>query len=1342
MQAGTQQDQRFAEALAAGYVLPDEFTLAQRIRLILELSVRLRFAPGEVGRGGRWGEALVRDESVLLADIASFPLERLQSAFFAAWPWAGERYLWADVCRLLGRYDLWCRWLARHDTPPAAQVREALLESVGPGLLASLHTAVRWFGPGGESGLRHPVWRLSPAAGRQGEPSGTAEERLEVLRRLWSAMHRAIAGLRPLAQAQLPASLGGGGHEPAIGLLLTALQLYQDTRAALNLFPERLTEFYYRDLLRMRQRAPARERVHLCLERDPRHRGPVSVAAGTGFLGGRDAQGRAIEFRADGPLEITDSAVTALHSICLERNRLISPEREYDYATAVRAQAIPVLEPQASYEEHPPWWPLLGGQAKGSAARTQDATLGLAIASGVLALAEGERCVRVRLYLAHPVDQDTCLRELMQQPKAQRNDKWLDAVFECLARHEAQSCPARARPVPAADDELAQSTREAWARALRRTDGVWLPYLWARCLAATDADVFRSRLGRLFAVWLTIGGEDLPVEDVKELREKARGLLGASSSRVDLDDPLILIYPPGERPGRAPDHDFPDRTLIFESVFRGLWRAELSVADGWLEVEQVSIRRAEEGGLGGCLEVIAHLGREQPPIVACRPQVHGTAWPAQPLLRLVLQTRTRVYAYSLLQQLVLRNIAITVDVSAAHELVVYNQLGRLDVTKPFMPFGPLPALGAYCVFGSEELATKPLRSLRLRVRWGQLPSGAGGFAERYRGYPGQWGTDSFAVRSAVLSDGQWRESGAGALRLFRGERRPQPEASVDFPESDLGLYVRPLEHAPQPFELLPGTRSGFFRLQLCAPQAAFGHAEYPRLLSEALTLNARLKKAKLSVPLPQQPYTPVIEQVSVDYTATDVLTLQGADARHCGGRLFHLYPFGQDAAVSSAGGTATLLPRFAHDGNLYVGLSGSRPQGALSLFFLLRAQSAEEWSRESRPRLSWAVWCAEGWRTLDRNRLFSDGTLGFLRTGIVVLDLPEGMSRECPRLPDGVYWLRLSADWGLERLAGLYGVYTQALGASRVAADAADSKPLPPGSVRQPLRAIAGLRAVRQIGPSFGLRPLEARDMFRARSAERLRHKNRASSPWDYERLLLDAFPEVFKVRCFAGGHAGGSANRSGLAVLVVVVRAPQLGTLFYGTQTPHFNAAALEQMSAYLSARARPDVQVVVRNATFERIQVRCALRLVRGTHPGEALARINGAIVEFLSPWHRDGCRPEFQWEVRAETLETRLRELEDVDALGGLSLLHIVRRGPDRYRLSDTGRPERAARAGAGLEQRRVRAARPWSLALPTRRHLVEVMEAPAPAAQPTGIGRLEIGDTLIVDRERGPRERRTP
>src|SRR5215469_6899187 len=217
MNAGTQQDQRLADALRPGYIAPDEFTLAERIRMTLGYAAQLRFAARDGSDAGCWDDALLRDETTVLADIASFPLAGAQEGFTQAWPWAGERHLWWRMRQLLFRFDGWCQWLAWHDTPMAAQLLQAMMAAIGSGLRDGLQEAVSCFGlEQAEARRLHPAWRIDARHASATDATADAAHRMQLLRRLWGALCLSIARLRPMAQAQLPASMASGKHEPAM----------------------------------------------------------------------------------------------------------------------------------------------------------------------------------------------------------------------------------------------------------------------------------------------------------------------------------------------------------------------------------------------------------------------------------------------------------------------------------------------------------------------------------------------------------------------------------------------------------------------------------------------------------------------------------------------------------------------------------------------------------------------------------------------------------------------------------------------------------------------------------------------------------------------------------------------------------------------------------------------------------------------------------------------------------------------------------------------------------------------------------------------------------------------
>ncbi|MEN7530456.1 hypothetical protein [Cupriavidus sp. DL-D2] len=1359
MSNGTRQDERLADTLRPDHVLPDEIGLAERVRITLAQAASLRFGAG----ADRWDTALRQDESVVLAEVATFPLPRLEQEFVAALDREGEAALWARIWRLVRTYDGWCWWLAGREGVAGSALGEALLAQIEQGLAGVVTAGRAAFGlPGGgaDDAPLHPVWlrpdsaaRVTPLTGAPAPDDRRA--RRQWLRRAWLALTLAIQRLQPQAQALFERSLGGGRHEPAMGLLLATLQLFQYSRAPLNRFPERLIDFYYRDVLRLSPRPGLPEHVHLLLEREPRHRGIVPIAAGTRFVGGKDAQGQVLTFAADGPLELTGTRVVALCTQRVERDPLISPEREFDFATRLKVEELPLQAPDAAYVDRPAWWPLLGGTVRGSASLAQDALLGFALASPLLRLKEGKREIRVRLQFAHPAANDESLVRALRTSRAQRDVAWLTDAFRAYAAYEAQHFPGRPRPggaAPALDPEtLAQA---AWKRAPAFEADVQLAFLVAACLACDDAAVFAERLGRLFAVWMVAGDEQLRLVDLQALRAHAAALRGQDGAgegtadirdepRVEIDDPLILIYPP-LNPGA--EAALPERDLIFERVFASVWQARLSTATGWLTVDKVfTHRRAPASDTwGGGMELVLRLGADQPPVVPCISTVHGVQWPAQAMLQMAVQTRGRLYAFSLLGQYALSEINLTVNVDDLRDVVLYNQLGRLDPSKPFLPFGPTPMPGGYLVFGSQELACKPLQLLHLSFNWANLPDLSGGFPEHYARYPGDWRASGFRLGTAVLTDGQWRNGNEALLPMFstvHGRERLLREHRLVFPGAALRRLHRatPPRPAAQPFLYGLGSRNGFFRLDLAEPPTAFGHGLYPTLLSTTLTRNTKLKRPAA---LPREPYTPTLQGLALHYQSTQDIRLvpgDGSDAdQSLLQRAYHLYPYGIAAMVPQHGQPPGLLPRHAGDGNLFIGLSGDDLQGTLSLFFHLRREEAAERWGDAVPELHWATWQDGHWQPLAPHMVLSDGTQGLLRSGIVQLNLPAGMTANCASLPGACYWLRLGADWGFTQLAGLYGVHAQAITATRTVLPESDQAPIavPPGTINMPGERVPGLRAVVQVGPADGWRAADRPEAVRMRGAERLRHKLRAVTRWDYERLLLDAFPAVFKARCFAhheatlidpaGRRHQHLANLPG-QVLLAVVPHPQPGELFRSTEAPRFDAALLEAMRAHLQACAPAGARVLVRNAAYERAQVRCILRLVSGSHPGAMLRQLNQALVEYLSPWHADGIGADFDWSVRADTLEAFLRAQPGVDAVGKLSMLHIVRNDRQFNVLHDT-----ATHTIRG-EARTLRPAQPWSLLLPTRRHLLELHDDIGPLVpHVTGIRRLEVGSTFIVGR----------
>ncbi|OWQ45380.1 hypothetical protein CDL60_19145 [Roseateles noduli] len=1305
MSTGTEQRERFPQALAPGYFRPDDLDFEQRVEMTAQLARHLRFIDLDDHDAGDWSALFATDPTLVMARIAAVDPWPMQQHFGREVDSAPLPHLARQVLTLAGWLDLWWRALAGiNDTAPRV-LRERIHRLVDQQLAADLRWVERRFllgpeaaagsnatngpnGSNGSSGAAAPrppspverqlsrMWHRTIAEEAVVDPNAEREDR-ERLRERFFAFLSAVEDVRGLARELLPDSIATANHEPAAALLIAFLKVCETAQREVNRFPARHTAFYYRDCLGF-DLAPSRaDTVHLACQRDPRAPGDVFLPPGTAFDAGKDAAGRPVRFVSDGPLTVTDARVETLRTLRLERDRLIAPERDLNYVTRAKV-AQPVADGRTV-------WPLFGA-AGGAGA--EDARIGLAIASPLLLLREGEREIRVIL---------------------------------------------RQTSSGAAPD----------LRGLR--DAV---------LRAKTADAFRDAFGDLVPQWLLAGeSDDLRDTDWVSMRNAAHRLLGTGL------------------PTMLDGSGSPNRALIFDRLMQGAFRLSLSTATGWWTVESRLDRAAGAG-----LSLLIRLRADAPAITGCDPAVHGAEWPTRlPVLRLEVATQGRLYPYSLLARLPLAEVDLRVCVRGVRDVRLANGLGRLDASKAFSPFGPLPGLSSYLVVGSPEAARKTLDRLSLDIEWGGLPLEPGGFDTHYAGYGGAAGKElrqgRFTAEIAWLRDSQWQPcANRSACQPLFAEPNPAGElVATQHIEIDPGS-VRKLSRATdEDWSTMPIPRNGLCRLQLSGPRAAFGHAVYPIELAATVAANARTKRPS---PLPNPPYTPVIERISLNYEAASIIALdrdddppEGVD----GERLFHLHPFGLQTLYSAmSGGGHDLLPRLGADGNLYIGLSSCDPGGVLTLLFQLRESSARSLLNGDRPRtVQWATLANDEWRTLAPSRVLGDTTHGCLTSGIVTLDLPRDMSTDHTVMPAGLYWLRLSARSAFDTFAGLVSVRTQGLRLRRQmpgdagappprnsSAPPAPPEPLVDGVIVRSSATLPGLASVTQVGRSFSLQREEDERAMITRAGERLQHKGRASVGWDVERLLLSRFPDVLKARCIPADDG------SGVVTAVVIPTLPRnLPAL--ACAAPRFNAVELARMTAALGEIGSPFARFQVRNAAYDRLQLRATLGLTRGAHEGATLRRVNEAIVHYLSPWFDDGYGARFDWLVRSEDLEARLRALEGVSFVTQLSLITVACDDRDVYTLSDTARmpvgAPRSGRSGSGVggdagdqgDQDGVRpvtgaaharARLPWSIALPMPQHILTAVDRFPETVSPraTGVDRLAVGSTFVIggpDRE-GP------
>lgn len=628
--------------------------------------------------------------------------------------------------------------------------------------------------------------------------------------------------------------------------------------------------------------------------------------------------------------------------------------------------------------------------------------------------------------------------------------------------------------------------------------------------------------------------------------------------------------------------------------------------------------------------------------------LHGHAFDAQaPVLQLLLDTDATTH-YADLEPLALVQARITVAVDATQALTLENDYGSLNPKKAFQPFGAQPVKGSRLLVGCEEALAKHLLGLEIRLDWQGAPDDLYGWYENY--------SRRSRLLNGVHASLSWRDrsgsaGSAGFDLMARGKdgctllKPGAPELKPDHRTAAEAPFGR--HPAKRALPAAPATGGGFVTVTLLED---FLHADYRKeTLANALAQNKKVLN---------EPYTPMVQSISLGYRAQSAQENFSAGAGHASAelRFFHVGPFGERREHPSlrrahAGDPrVTLLPGFPDEGELLIGLAGVAAGDGVSLLVQVSEDSADPDLPPAQP--VWSVLAGEYWRTLTAQEIALDTTNQLRASGIVSIALPQQTTTQHGWMPAGLVWLRAAVQKNSAAACKLLCVAANAVEVA-FAPNQLDQRgndpahlaaPLQAGSIAKFKAAQPGVKSVTQPYASFGGSRQESADMLTRRAAERLRHRARCITPWDFERMLLDAFPGVHKVKCIP--HASADSWMTPGHVLLVAI--PDLRNRNgVNLQKPRVDVDTLARMENYAQRHAGSQVKVKVRSPDYQAVRLDFKVRFMPGCSFNHHRQLLEDALIAALTPWAFDRTREiEFGGRIYRSVLLDLVEELPFVD------------------------------------------------------------------------------------------------
>jgi hypothetical protein len=736
-----------------------------------------------------------------------------------------------------------------------------------------------------------------------------------------------------------------------------------------------------------------------------------------------------------------------------------------------------------------------------------------------------------------------------------------------------------------------------------------------------------------------------------------------------------------------------DRGGLTTAALRDAFDVFITAEKAWFGPQTVSPTVTSDNRLSFELT----LTPEAPPIVDYNREIHGYQYSAQaPILQVLLKPDAPNLGYLDLRGIELEQAQVKVSVSQVHSLTAENDNGLLKPTKAFFPFGLEPAKGSTFRVGYGEALHKKLSRLSLVLEWADLP--ASGFSSHYANYGKSVSNTGFTASVSFQDGGRWQvvnhsvslfNSSNGVVR--RTLTFTPAGSSVSSPVSP-AKQIYALNQAGSVWSqvavnqfVLKQPILGSFKAVTTEPEPGlitftldqdFLHRTYRRKSTEDMlnysndVVQASLIEDKAppssSPALLNEPYTPKLQSISLAYDAySEAVPLstnrledfanpdvQFFHLAYFGQRREHRYQRGQFSFLTRLG--VTLVPTYPHAGELLVGLSGLQPQDSVSLLFQVAEGSANP--DRSPEDLTWFALCDNYWKPLGTGEVVLDTTNQLRTSGIIQFVIPPEATLVNTTFPSEAsgpegqrIWLKAAIANHVDAVSQLITIAANAV-AVRFVDRGNDPNhlqtPLEPGRLTKVKGGLATVKAVSQPFASFNNEPKETDGAFHSRVAERLRHKHRAITPWDYERLVLNRFKNIHKVKVIPHAREG-QWLAPGHVLIVVVPDLTNQNAL--DPLQPKIDLNTLTQVHDYLQQLTGMQVQLQVKNPRYQKIQADFKVRFRPGYDVNFYSTALNQALIDYLSPWLKAAQADiSFGGRVYKSVLLDFVEELDYVDYL----------------------------------------------------------------------------------------------
>lgn len=518
-----------------------------------------------------------------------------------------------------------------------------------------------------------------------------------------------------------------------------------------------------------------------------------------------------------------------------------------------------------------------------------------------------------------------------------------------------------------------------------------------------------------------------------------------------------------------------------------------------------------------------------------------------------------------------KTLSIKVHVNQFKSFVLKSDFGNIDFEKPFYPFGEFPKNGNGMMLASNEFFMKNKAVASIQIKTDNKTN--------------NWISNK--VNLFNLSGGKWIDTSNKLGSIVN-----------DYPLQELHFDEIVTDEI---------VSNGKIRIEFSA-NSYVGESYMKKYIKASSDKNG-------IIPFP---YKPRIKEFVFNYSVEETINLATkADGKNNKVDLYHILPFGY---VNKAKGVIAFSNFASQQGYIYLGFDKIQPQDGLT--FLLQLEEGTANPQLQPATISWHYLTNNTWTEFEPNAI-GDETKSLTQSGLVAVSIPEFSAVNNTLLAANLFWIRISVS-NVQAVCKWMGVHVQALKAVLTDFESNGTEFLeitPKETISKLYTSVDGVKKIQQPYASFGGRLKEEDTSLYMRTSERLRHKKRAITTWDYERIILQEFPEVFRVKALNHYRYDTKISNvaAGYVTLIPIAKTSSSENINW---KPLLSLSKMLAIKEYLIGLSSPHTRINVKPPKPEMVQVNFKVKFheQEGMDTRLYVQQLIQTINEYLSPWAYD--------------------------------------------------------------------------------------------------------------------------